>query len=86
MNQDYLFVSRKLKNTTVRICLFDTLKSKKGIIKFYLKKIIYKIYFDKMWGTGRVHSEYALSLGYKRQNILKNFMWLKKFILRIKLK
>lgn len=75
MDNDYLYVSKMIKKKCVTVSLQDTLYS--FGIKHILKKIftnhIYKKYFKKIWATGTLHSAFALSMGYKFDNIREGF-------------
>ena len=86
MHKDYLYVSRKLKTRTIRVCLFDTILTNESSLKLFIKKFFYKIYFDKMWGTGQLHFDYASKLGYKNQNIFKYFYVAEKIFFENKIK
>ena len=75
MDSYYLYVSRKLKHYSTRVCLFDTIHRKD--FTQYLKKIfsgfLYKPYFDYMWGVGTPQIAFALDIGYKIEKIKRGF-------------
>jgi len=75
MDSYYLYVSRKLRQSSIRVCLFDTIHRKNFIQ--YLKKIfsgiLYKPYFDYMWGVGTLQTAFAKDIGYKMEKIKSGF-------------
>ena len=75
MDPYYLYVSRKLRKSSIRVCLFDTMYRRN--FTQYLKKIfsgiLYKPYFDYMWGVGSLQIAFAKEIGYKMEKIKSGF-------------
>lgn len=75
MNSDYLFATKKLKKKCITVSLQDTVYS--SSVKHFIKKLfnhyLYKQYFKKVWGTGTLHSAFALSMGYSFNDIREGF-------------
>ena len=75
MDKGYLFVAKKFRDNILRVCLFDTIYRNdiKNLIKKIFSKILYKQYFDVMWGVGKLQEKFALEVGYKPKSILNGF-------------
>lgn len=75
MDNDYLFIAKKLKNKVLRVTLQDTMfqKTLKQLFQRIFSRFLYKRYFDKFWGVGSQQTKFAKSLGYKTNNIHKGF-------------
>jgi glycosyltransferase involved in cell wall biosynthesis len=75
MSKDYLYVAKKLKNTSIRVTVQDTLykrSMKQFLIKIF-KEVLYKRYFDKFWGVGSLQTKFALDIGFDKKDIKEGF-------------
>lgn len=75
MEKFYLYVSKKYKSRINVVCLFDTIYEKNFIqfLKKCFSNILYKPFFDFMWGSGSLQEKFALDIGYKAKMVKKGF-------------
>lgn len=75
MFNDYLYVSKRMKDITTRVTVQDTIykNSLKQIITSKLSNILYLRYFDKFWGIGELQKKFARSIGFKGEDIFDGF-------------
>jgi len=75
MDSFYLYVSRKLRKRSVRVCLFDTVyqKTLTQLLKRTFSRILYRKYFDYMWGVGTLQTYFAKDIGYNIEKIKDGF-------------
>ena len=75
MYKDYLYVSKRMKNKSIRVTVQDTLYND-SFKQFIIKKIsnfLYMQYFDKFWGIGEPQKKFAKDIGFKEKDILNGF-------------
>lgn len=75
MFKNYLKIARLYKGRVKIVTVEDTIfeNSFRGLIKILFQKFIYHRYFDYFWGIGSLQTAFALSIGFKKENIFENF-------------